>query len=118
MKNIIHLFCLLFYSLCMLLYLFYSLIVTGDSNHTGFNILGIFLFCFIIALAFSVFLRILSKNANDKKIINFHFIVLGLFLFIVISFDIFNVMVYYGKWIERGMPEKYKFKIERRIIIE
>ena len=50
---------------------------------------------------------------KDKIINIFHFIILGIFLFTVLLFDIFNVMLYYERWLERGMPPKYELNIER-----
>jgi hypothetical protein len=77
--RIINILCFLFYLLCLLLYLFYSLIFTGESNHSSFNIILDFVFCFIIAITFSIILRKLLKNKKDRRINLLHFIVLGLF---------------------------------------
>ena len=103
--------CLYIYIIFFILFLIYSIIFTGNTNHSSFDIFNDFIFCFIIGIILSIILRLFLKNKKDKIINNYHFIVLGTFLCIIILCDIFNIMIYYEKWLDRGMPSKYEFKI-------
>ena len=111
--KIINFFCLLFYFSCLSFFLYYSLLYSGYSNHSGFNpIFCIGIFCFA-GTWFSIFLKKLSKDRMNKIINNLQFVILILFFSTAILFNIFNVMVSYTTWTHRGMPEKYEFKIKK-----
>lgn len=98
---------LVFYIFLVVGFLFYALIFTVDSNHSSYDIATGFLYFLAFAVVTSTVVRIFLKDSNAIRVNNFHFIVLALFLCIIVFSDFFNIMIFYEKWVERRMPDKF-----------
>jgi cell division protein FtsW (lipid II flippase) len=97
---------LLFYLIILFGVLFYVFVI-NKSNHTGFNIFIDSTVFFIISIFMSLYLRTKVKVKKDIKINNFHFVILIIYFCLIIICDIFNIMIGYSEWIQRGQPNKY-----------